>query len=109
MDLRCAGKSAMHAGRFYYKCPVNGKHPGSFKWCDEYHNEPPFKEPGVELNQSKHVDYVRPTPMHDDLRGNGGCVHCYGNKSPNPIMAHILIIFMGLVLILLGILLGKVM
>ncbi|XP_057772049.1 FBD-associated F-box protein At5g22730-like isoform X2 [Salvia miltiorrhiza] len=37
MLVKCAGKEALHAGRFYYKCPANIKHQGSFLWCDEYH------------------------------------------------------------------------
>ncbi|KAL1562980.1 hypothetical protein AAHA92_05492 [Salvia divinorum] len=38
MIVRCGGKFANHPGRFYYKCPVNGKHTQSFIWCDEYQN-----------------------------------------------------------------------
>ncbi|KAL1558852.1 hypothetical protein AAHA92_09267 [Salvia divinorum] len=32
MEMRCAEKSAMHAERYYLKCPADGKHRGSFKW-----------------------------------------------------------------------------
>lgn len=36
MVLLRAGKWAINAGRYYYKCPVDGKHPGWFWWYDEY-------------------------------------------------------------------------
>ena len=36
MELRCAGKNAMHAGQYYLKCPANLNHAWSFQWCDMY-------------------------------------------------------------------------
>ncbi|KAL1536533.1 hypothetical protein AAHA92_29169 [Salvia divinorum] len=39
MEMRCTGKSVMNTGRYYLKCPVNGKHLESFKWYDEYRGE----------------------------------------------------------------------
>ncbi|KAL1559487.1 hypothetical protein AAHA92_09824 [Salvia divinorum] len=107
MEMRCAGRSAMHAGRYYYKCPTNGKHPGSFKWCDEYHQEIPSRAPGVELEKTKRVTSSRNLTLADGVGFEGGCSHCCGNKTPNALTAHVIIGFMSLVLILLGILIGK--
>ncbi|KAL1547693.1 hypothetical protein AAHA92_16016 [Salvia divinorum] len=39
MMLLRAGEAATNAGRYYYKCPRNGKHVKSFIWCDDYHSK----------------------------------------------------------------------
>lgn len=31
-----AGRTAKNASRYYYKCPLNEDHAGSFKWFDEW-------------------------------------------------------------------------
>ncbi|KAL8506499.1 hypothetical protein ACS0TY_017405 [Phlomoides rotata] len=41
MMIRCAKEGSLHPGRYYYKCPVYGQHPGHFIWCDVYHQHDP--------------------------------------------------------------------
>ncbi|KAL1546015.1 hypothetical protein AAHA92_22674 [Salvia divinorum] len=63
IDLRCAGKSAINAGRFYYKCPVNGKHPGSFKWCDESQEGSPNKAHRVDPMEDHRITSIHAAPL----------------------------------------------
>ncbi|KAL1536836.1 hypothetical protein AAHA92_29419 [Salvia divinorum] len=65
MELRCAGRSSMNAGRYYYKCPVNGKHPGSFKWYDEYHDEHASRESRMETDSGQRAEPSRSLLMDD--------------------------------------------
>lgn len=52
MNLFCAGKDAIHSGRYFYKCPTNEKHLRSFLWCDGYHSKiGDDKQPNFVLNQ----------------------------------------------------------
>ena len=41
MSVHCAGKTANHASRFYYKCLNKGKQNRAFLWCDDYHRDHP--------------------------------------------------------------------
>ncbi|KAL1549622.1 hypothetical protein AAHA92_17702 [Salvia divinorum] len=114
MEMRCAGKSAMNAGRYYYKCPLNGKHPGSFMWCDEYPRDILLRESGVPIDTANRPKSVRSVTMQDELftghvRYSAQCSSCGGSKQQPALMVHVLIIFMALVLIILGVLIGKVM
>ncbi|KAL1540575.1 hypothetical protein AAHA92_24910 [Salvia divinorum] len=95
MELHCAGRSAMNAGRYYYKCPINAKHSGSFKWCDEYHRDGRQVLTASEEEKGKQDRVV-------------GCTQCCGHATPNHLTSQIVVGFMAVVLILLGILIGKV-
>ncbi|KAL1536238.1 hypothetical protein AAHA92_28920 [Salvia divinorum] len=106
MVLRCAGRTAMHAGRYYYKCPNNGKHPGSFKWCDEYHSEPGTVEEDKNNNRGSSG---RPVQSSIGSVLDGRCTHCCGNKMPQVLTVQGMVGFMALVLILFGIIIGKLM
>lgn len=35
MQFKRVGENARNTGKYYYKCPLNENHPGSFKWFDE--------------------------------------------------------------------------
>ncbi|KAG6423499.1 hypothetical protein SASPL_113896 [Salvia splendens] len=58
MVLRCAGKSAQNAGRYYLKCPVNGKHPGSFKWYDEVASDTMHRSWNLQTERGKRAEDV---------------------------------------------------
>ncbi|KAG6392661.1 hypothetical protein SASPL_146885 [Salvia splendens] len=71
MDLRCAGRTARHAGRYYYKCPVNGDHPGSFKWFDEHPNLEEVLTAGLSSNMSspsRYQEAISTVANYHDLR-----------------------------------------
>ncbi|KAL1566887.1 hypothetical protein AAHA92_02430 [Salvia divinorum] len=109
MDLRCAGKSALHAGRLYLKCPVNGKHAESFIWFDEHNSQGTDRNSSVQLDKGKRVRDMRWSAMHDNVKGNGSCEHCCGNRTVNDLKANVLIGFTGILLVKLGVLIGKLM
>lgn len=110
MKLFCAGKEATHAGRYYYKCPLNAKHSRSFLWCDEYHSRNgDAKQPSYVLNQlyrpMKPVyssDAVKNKKMNQAGSVCGVCGCCRAETRMN-----LLLVFMGLVLLILGIVLGR--
>ncbi|KAL1543545.1 hypothetical protein AAHA92_20507 [Salvia divinorum] len=97
MELRCAGKTAMHAGRYYLKCPHNGKHLGSFQWYDEYQRQVITRWSYVgQCHRSKSAI-------------EHGCGQCHGSKSCNEIKVHLVIGLMRLVVFLFGVSIDKLL
>ncbi|KAG6405373.1 hypothetical protein SASPL_132962 [Salvia splendens] len=66
MVLRCAGKSAQNAGRYYLKCSVNGKHPGSFKWYDEVASDTMFQTCNLQTERGKQAQDVPGTDSRSE-------------------------------------------
>ncbi|KAL1564377.1 hypothetical protein AAHA92_06728 [Salvia divinorum] len=95
MVLRCAGKSAMNAGRYYYKCPVNGKHPGSFLWSNEYHDKSKFGSSMKETGKSTLVHVGRHTGDNSQGNWSSGCSCCCGGKNRIVVAPQVLLCFMG--------------
>ncbi|KAL1550620.1 hypothetical protein AAHA92_18561 [Salvia divinorum] len=104
MVLRCAGKSAMNAGKYYYKCPVNGKHPGSFLWSNEYHDKSKFGSSMKETGKSTLVHAGRHTGDNSQGNWSSGCSCCCGGKNRIAVAPQVLFCFMGFVLLILGVL-----
>ena len=109
MVLRRAGPEAKNAGRYYYKCPVRGQHSGDFKWADEYHADKPRRWQVVDLDKHQWGDFVDQKPVFAVGGCNGGAAQCCGNKTSYRIVAQVLIGVMCVVLVIIGILIGKVM
>lgn len=67
--MRRAGKTTKNAGRFYYQCPLNWNHPGSFMWCDEYARNEEAALFGLSLNTQNPYPRVgvRVAFGHDDI------------------------------------------
>ena len=112
MRVLCPGKAAKHVGRYFYKCPGNVNHPGSFMWCEDYHNSNPTVQlPSFVLDQEYH-----PKKYHGRCETDkSGCFpsvhvssvpkrHYDANK-----VFHIILVFMGIVLFLLGVIVGKLL
>ncbi|KAL1536921.1 hypothetical protein AAHA92_29495 [Salvia divinorum] len=104
MELRCAGKSARNAGRYYYKCPVNGKHPDSFLWSGEYHNKSKLGSSMRRLGRV--LGYVLSATREIIVKGNRESRYsCYcGGKNGIAVAPQVLLCFMGFVLLILGVL-----
>ncbi|KAL1563322.1 hypothetical protein AAHA92_05804 [Salvia divinorum] len=95
MELRCAGKSAMNAGRYYYKCPANAKHPGSFMWSDEYHVKSAFRVSTPEHGKGNQTHVVRHAVHNRESNWPTGCNCCCGTKARTAITTQVMICFMG--------------
>ncbi|KAL1535062.1 hypothetical protein AAHA92_31162 [Salvia divinorum] len=113
MRLFCAGKDATHSGRYFYKCPANAKHPNSFLWCDEYHRDKGWRTPTFVLNQcyqptkkDEAVDSGKKKGKVFPSHGCGLCGLCHAEIRMNFILA---LIGLVLLLLLLGIIIGKLM
>ncbi|KAL1545162.1 hypothetical protein AAHA92_21916 [Salvia divinorum] len=107
MEIRCAGKSAMNAGRFYLKCHVNGKHPGSFKWHDEYHGEGLRTPTTLNSDKGKGVRETRVKAPPGSGYIAGRCVACDANQPSQEMKANVLICFTGIHLVMVGFLVGR--
>ncbi|KAL1550156.1 hypothetical protein AAHA92_18156 [Salvia divinorum] len=114
MHIRCAGRSAIHAGRYYFKCPYNGNHSRSFMWCDEYI---------IEQSQSgvPRTDYLgEDNKLHTSFERSGiafGGNH--RNEGPwamqdehkvcTDLRTNTVLRFMAVVLVLFGVVIRKIM
>ena len=126
MSLFCAGPDAKHNGRWYYKCPINSKHSGYFLWCDDYHSKHgDGKMPNYVLNQVYRLAKAEDisvseakisTPVTTEVSSASdtkrsasvtaavcsGFARCEAELRMNYVLC-----FIGLMLLLLGIVLGK--
>lgn len=132
----CAGEYSKNPGRYYYKCPVNSKHPKNFIWCDEYHTcfrSKTYKHECNTATSSTHPSCVsqsgatNETPLHhrrhfqsqvDDPQINNNLSFSspsgkveYNIPQLHSIMFWIsivtIVVFLAISLILLGVLLAK--
>ena len=109
MVLRCAGKSAQNAGRYYLKCPVNGKHPGSFKWYDEVASDTMQRSWNLKTERGKRAEDVpgadsRSEPKTSALMTSQevDTIRTLAQKT------NVLILFTGLVLVMVLVMIGKI-
>ncbi|KAL1567733.1 protein ANTAGONIST OF LIKE HETEROCHROMATIN PROTEIN 1-like [Salvia divinorum] len=109
MRLLCAGKDATHSGRYFYKCSANAKHANFFLWCDEYHSgKGSGRIPTFVLNQcyrptnNDESDVLAKKKMSSPSHGCRLCGRCQSE-----IRMNFILVLMGLVLLLLGVVLGK--
>lgn len=108
MKLLCAGKDAQHTGRWFYKCPIDANHSGSFFWCDDYHSRHgDGKLPDYVLNQTWRPE-KKERNTHEEknkrrARTPHGCGRCHVEIKMNFVLGVI-----GLVLLVLGFVLGKI-
>ncbi|KAL1568899.1 hypothetical protein AAHA92_00446 [Salvia divinorum] len=86
MTMRCAGKSALNAGRFYYKCPTNGKHAGLFLWCDEFHGGNPKEGISYNLGDTEKQKKTMSGSMSEKLFV---CKKCHESRCVEPIVHNV--------------------
>lgn len=107
MVMRCAGKQAIHTGRYYLKCPEDLNHPGSFIWCDEYIGgmgaRSSLDERGTTLRLGKDVANVLVGSASAARRDHFCTVNAKGDASNI-----FLIGFSAVMLVVVGIFLGKI-
>lgn len=97
MLRKIVGSRSIHPGRAYYKCPVNGNHKVRFHLCDEYHqNAPAHMLAAAPMLQAPPVAApILPSPQAQSRM-----------LTPHFVM-QIRFVFMAIVLVLLGIIIGK--
>lgn len=110
MEMRRAGKTALNAGRYYLKCPSNGRHPGSFKWYDEYIGGNETEISAVEQEAGSlpthTLEHSSPELKGTEHKGS----HCFGvTVASQDARLDVMIAFMGLLLVVIGVLIGKLM
>lgn len=95
MVLKQAGPDAENAGRWYYKCTARIKHPKAFIWCDEFPPNQPLDDQEVSYasNVTRTTNVVRDATAADRLVNDNEKIIAY--------------IFMGVVIFLLGVVIGK--
>lgn len=107
MELRCAGKNALHAGRYYLKCPADGQHPGSFKWYDEYRNAGLKHTYEEKDKRGRDIRSVAP-PMNRNY-SNVVCARCRASKSTTEMKINVLICLVFLLIVAACLMMGKFM
>ncbi|KAL1566828.1 hypothetical protein AAHA92_02386 [Salvia divinorum] len=100
MELRCAGKAAMHAGRYYLRCPHNGKHPGSFRWFDDFQRQLTNSWSGIGRDKVGHSSHVRVRHTSGDDLSNYDCGKCCRTNRNNEIKAQFVVRLHGIVHVL---------
>lgn len=106
MVLLKAGKHAMNAGRYYLKCPADGKHPMSFKWYDAYRAESEWHSIQETGKQGVHI---RAAAVSDHSYSNGACAHCFASFLITETKVNVLLGLLGLLLVAVCIMIGKLM
>lgn len=119
MILRCAGQSSQHPGRYYYICPKNIRHGKHFSWYDDIHKRPyPSSDSNNERNEvkfrSRSTEDVNDNStchsLHSSARLPSTSTLVSASGGPSDLMLWvffgIVIIFLCVVLVLLGVLLG---
>lgn len=107
MAMHYAGKNAMNAGRYYLKCPANLSHSGSFQWCDVYIR-------GISGNSDidecvPRLGNERMPPMHNKMEYAVGCRNSDTGKPTLDLKTTFIIVFFGILMVIVGILMGKLM
>ncbi|KAL1544820.1 hypothetical protein AAHA92_00386 [Salvia divinorum] len=113
MVVRCGGKFANHPGRYYYKCPLNAKHAQSFIWCDEFQASNPTIENQVFQRQPPVHRGCSPDLLSSTVIDKSATETATSNptrsRTLSDLETHIAVIFMSMVLVLLGVILGKML
>lgn len=109
--IKPAGPTAKHVGRIYYKCPVSC---GYWKWCDDYHQEAASEIiPKYVLNQ-----VYKPKARLDGSTSATSTPRYEPSSIDSPtgrrrhsshLESQITYLFMGAVLVLLGVIIGKLL
>ena len=108
MVMKCAGKAAKYANRFNYKCPLNRDHPGSFKWFDEHAHA--FEQTGSRSDpypRNNHLIFHG--VMEAKYNKSDRCARCCVVKRSAEFSTFILVSFMSVMLVLFGIVIGKLL
>ena len=112
MAMRCAGKTAVNAGRYYMKCPANLNHSGSFQWCDEYIrgiSGSSYQSYIDERVNNPRLGQERAPPIRHELEHPSGGRHYCARKAADDMKTPLLIVCVCILMVIVGILIGKLM
>lgn len=107
MEMRMAGRTAINAGRYYMKCPANLNHSGSFHWCDEYIRGMSGNSYIDERENIPRLGVERTPPTHTRLEHAAFGRHIYTGEAAFDLKTEFLIACVGIMMIVVGISIGK--
>lgn len=107
MVLRRAGDIAKNAGRYYYKCPLENDHRGSFKWFDGLPHTKEVYMPALSTNMSTPDRYHDTECTAANYEAKRYQVCCGRGEVGVVFPPALLFALMGVVFLLLGFIVGK--